>query len=88
MCEFCSPVPGAGCICELGRWADDGGPVFDHDGDTLPAETLPEVAALTRTDLRPVTRTWHAAALQWVAFGVWAGWAGLLVWFFGFVYRR
>ncbi len=55
MCEFCG-MSGRCCCCGYDHgvavWEDDGGRVVDPDAPTLPAETVPEMAALTRADIR------------------------------------
>ena len=93
-CEHCSPVVNDCIVCDaFARWADDGGPAFDYDGDTIPADTVRISGALTRTDLRPdlrpVVTPWHqTVALAWAVMFVCLAWAGVLVWFFGFIYRK
>lgn len=91
-CEHCSPWAAECVVCdgyagrgqvelEAMRWADDGGRVIDHDADTVPADTLPEVSALTLAEVRvmeaePVGRiVWAVLAvggLMWVGAAVYA----------------
>lgn len=82
MCEFCS-VHAADCVvCDpLSAWEDDGGRVIDHDADTKPADTLPEVSALTLAEVRAMEAepvgpvVWAVLAvggLMWVGAAVYA----------------
>lgn len=82
-CEFC-PAVGDECgICDaFARWEDDGGAVgeIDHDAETKEAETLPEMAALTSWELRPVVTTWHQRATLGLSIAVVAcAWTTALV---------